>query len=108
MGKEEPERFQADDAPGEQLLTAILERVGLPVRPCYCRGEALRILGIKRGAFSRMVNFYNEYPDGRIVKPWMLDSFLILGHHRVSFPDLAAWLERNPERARERARKNDD
>ncbi|TRO77533.1 helix-turn-helix domain-containing protein [Trichloromonas acetexigens] len=108
MGKEEPERFQADDATGKQLLTAILDRVGLPVRPCYCRGDVMRILGVKRQTFSRMVNYYDEYPDGRIAKPWMLDSFRIFSHCRVTFDDLTAWLERNREKALERIHKNDD
>jgi hypothetical protein len=55
-----------------------------------------------------MVNYYDEYPDGRIAKPWMLDSFRIFSHCRVTFDDLTAWLERNREKALERIHKNDD
>jgi hypothetical protein len=83
-------------ATGTKILDGMLAASGLPRRASYNKIEVCLLLHISERTFWRYV-----CAEGRRA-PWMLESFKIRGHYRISYDALAAWLARNQTCARTR------
>lgn len=83
-----------DQDQAEAKLRYILESVNLPVKASYRPGEVCRILSITEPTFYAMINRYEPGDDGEPRNPVSLDSFRV-SHYRVTFAELARFLERN-------------
>lgn len=83
-----------DQATAEEKLRDILSAVGLPVKASYRPGEVCRILSITEPTFYNLINRYEPGSDGHPIHPVSLDSYRV-SHYRVTFAELARFLERN-------------
>ena len=74
----------------EKQLYRLLKNIGTPIRPSYNIAEVCCILGISRRTFHRMIVKKEPCNNGKA-----LNSYIKHNERRVSFSDLAAYMERN-------------
>ncbi len=74
----------------EKQLYQLLKNIGLPVRPSYNIPDVCCILGISRRTFHKMIVKIEPTNNGKA-----LNSYIKHNERRVSFSELAAYIERN-------------
>ena len=86
----------------EKTLNEMLQLAAIPRKPSYRPDEVQKILGISERTFRRMVAAYEPDPlTGELRTPVSLDSFKLCRSRRVTYMELAAYLERNQSWERE-------
>lgn len=80
---------------GNAALPKMLAVAGLSVKASYNREEVCKILGISTRTFWSMISDFEPGPDGKPIKPFTLDSFMLHNHRRVPFHELADFICRN-------------
>lgn len=79
----------------DQILKGLLKISGIPEKASYTRAEVCSILGISTRTFWTMTCDYEPSSDGTPSHPATLDSYMLRGHRRVPFHELADFLTRN-------------
>lgn len=88
----------------EKMLNEMLKVASIPPKPSYRPSEVQSILGISDRTFWRLVAAYDPDPlTGELKTPVSLDSFKLCRSRRVTYMELAAYLERNQSWERENA-----
>jgi len=85
----------------ERKLKANLALVDLPTRTSYRKGEVCRILGISSSTFWRLLKACERDEEGRLRRPYCLDSTVLRTQRRVSYVELVDFLRRNEGAFRE-------
>lgn len=80
---------------GDEKLKKLLTSAGLPIKGSYCTSEVCSILGISDATFWRLLEKYELDDRGKLKRPDCLDSFMLSSNRRVTFLELASFLERN-------------
>ena len=68
----------------------LLDNIGMPIRPSYNITDVCCILGISRRTFHKMIVKIDPINNGKA-----LNSYIKHNERRVSFSELAAYIERN-------------
>ncbi|OPY12907.1 MAG: hypothetical protein A4E69_01942 [Syntrophus sp. PtaB.Bin138] len=79
----------------DEQLREMVKACGLPVRGSYRNAEVCMILGFSRATFCRLIDAWQPDDNGNPVVPYSLKSYMLRQERRVSWDELAAFLERN-------------
>lgn len=74
----------------EKQLYNLLKSIKFPIRKSYSRAEVCSILGISNRKFFYLIATAGQGKNGRA-----LDSYIKQHERRVSFSELAVYMERN-------------
>lgn len=80
----------------QEKLNEMLKVASIPIKPSYRPNEVQSLLGISDRTFWRLLSAYEISPaSGTLTTPVCLDSFMLCRSRRVSYAELAAYLDRN-------------